>query len=52
VVSDFRPELRLKVNDHDLKIVAWTGRTVASRSRVNDHDLKIVACSRLFKHAL
>jgi hypothetical protein len=52
VVPDFPPERRLKVTDHDLKIVACIGSAVGSRSRVNDHDLKIVACSRPFKHAL
>jgi tetratricopeptide (TPR) repeat protein len=52
VVLDFRPDLRLKVSDHDLKIVAWTDGAVVGRLKVSDHDLKIVACERLFGQAL
>jgi hypothetical protein len=42
-VDSHLTEQRLKVNDHDLKIVAWVGSAAGSRSRVNDHDLKLVA---------
>ena len=43
MVPDFQPDHRLKVNDHELKLVAW--REVARRCRlkVNDHELKLVA---------
>jgi hypothetical protein len=52
VVPDFRPDQRLKVNDHDLKLVACQGEAVVCRLKVNDHDLKLVACESLFRHAL
>jgi hypothetical protein len=52
VVPDSQPDGRLKVNHHDLKIVAWISGVVVGRLKVNHHDLKIVACERRFRHAL